>query len=110
MTSRPRCAGGAVGRRWGRPEWLAVASVAIRSLAPMLGRSLDDIHPYGIRVATGGRGEPSPEFVRAAEKAARKADRLMEQFLDETSTAAMRRRHQNGARRANAKRQSKRAT
>ncbi len=88
---------------------LAAASVAIRSLASMLGRSLDDIHPYGIRVATGGR-KPSPEVVRALEEATRKIEPLFEQFLDETSTAAMRRRRQNGARGAKAKQHSERAS
>lgn len=43
---------------------------------PMLGRRLDNKHPYGVRVAT-GRDKASPTIDAAAKTAARKADRLL---------------------------------
>mgnify|MGYP001041357435 CR=1 FL=1 len=46
----------------------------------MLGKRLDNIHPYGIRVDGAGRGTASPAIRSAGLEASRKADRLLDEL------------------------------
>lgn len=51
----------------------------------MLGSRLDNIHPYGMHVATGS-SKRSPAIHEAAEQATRKADRLLKKLVKPSSS------------------------
>lgn len=61
----------------------------------MAGRRLDNSHPYGMRVATGG-GKSSAAVREAATRGGRKADQLLAKLTEPSAHA----KRKNGAARA----------
>jgi hypothetical protein len=47
----------------------------------VIGDFIDDVHPYGIRVAPAGNGEAPPAVREAADRARKEADRAVAEIL-----------------------------
>lgn len=66
----------------------------------VIGDYIDDVHPYGIRPAPAGNGEPSPGVREAAARARKEADRAVAEILGSKANGT--RRKKSGASRRKA--------